>query len=65
LQNADWSEEELEEELLEVSASFWTQQLQGDPFSSPLWYFVGVLGIDGGSGQHSSINVRVLHVNQI
>lgn len=51
LQNGDWSEEALEDELLEVSASFWMQQLQGDPFESPLWHFVGVLGIDGGSGQ--------------
>ncbi|KFZ07502.1 hypothetical protein V502_09858, partial [Pseudogymnoascus sp. VKM F-4520 (FW-2644)] len=51
LQNGDWSEEALEEELLQVSASFWMQRLQGDPFESPLWHFVGVLGIDGGSGQ--------------
>ncbi|KFY92193.1 hypothetical protein V500_04254 [Pseudogymnoascus sp. VKM F-4518 (FW-2643)] len=51
LQNADWSEEALEEELFEISASFWMQQLQGDPFASMLWHFVGVLGIDGGSGQ--------------
>ncbi|KFZ14409.1 hypothetical protein V501_03257, partial [Pseudogymnoascus sp. VKM F-4519 (FW-2642)] len=36
LQNEDWSEEALEEELLEVSASFWMQRLQGDPFASPL-----------------------------
>lgn len=27
------------------------QQLQGDLFESPLWHFVGVLGIDGDSGQ--------------
>ena len=51
LQNGDWSEEALEEELLELSASFWMQRLQGDPLASPLWHFVGVLGIDGGSGQ--------------
>ncbi|KFZ19430.1 hypothetical protein V501_00669 [Pseudogymnoascus sp. VKM F-4519 (FW-2642)] len=31
LQNVEWSEEALEEELLEVSASFWMQRLQGDP----------------------------------
>ncbi|KFY01439.1 hypothetical protein O988_02743 [Pseudogymnoascus sp. VKM F-3808] len=51
LQNGDWSEEALEEELLEISASFWMQRLQGDPFASPLWHFFGVLGIDGGTLQ--------------
>jgi hypothetical protein len=34
-----------------VSASFWMQRLDGDPLVSPLWHFVGVLGIDGASGQ--------------
>lgn len=51
LQDEDWSEEALEEELLQVSARFWMQRLEGDPFTSPLWHFVGVLGIDGESGQ--------------
>jgi superfamily II DNA helicase RecQ len=51
LQDEDWSEEAIEEELLQVSASFWMQRLDGDPFASPLWHFVGVLGIDGESGQ--------------
>jgi len=51
LQDEDWPEEALEEELLQVSASFWMQRLDGDPFTSPLWHFVGVLGIDGESGQ--------------
>lgn len=27
------------------------QRLEGDPFESPLWHFVAVLGIDGESGQ--------------
>ena len=44
-------EEALEEELLQLSASFWMQRLDGDPFVSPLWHFVAVLGIDGESGQ--------------
>lgn len=34
-----------------MSASFWMQRLDGDPFVSPLWHFVGILGIDGESGQ--------------
>jgi hypothetical protein len=51
LQDEDWPEEALEEELLQVSASFWMQRLDADPFTSPLWHFVGVLGIDGESGQ--------------
>ncbi len=51
MQDEDWPEEELEEELLQVSASFWIQRLNGDPFVSPLWHFVGILGIDGESGQ--------------
>lgn len=49
--NEDWLEEALEAELPEVSVSFWMQRLQGDPFDSPLWHFVGVLGIDGCSEQ--------------
>jgi superfamily II DNA helicase RecQ len=51
LKDEDYSEGDLEEELLQVSASFWMQRLDGDPFLSPLWHFVGVLGIDGESGQ--------------
>jgi hypothetical protein len=47
LQGEDWSEEALEEELLQVSVSFWMQRLDGNPFASPVWHFVGVLGIDG------------------
>lgn len=27
------------------------QRLQGDPFATPLWHFVSVLGIDENSGQ--------------
>ncbi|KAL2212895.1 hypothetical protein CC79DRAFT_1338707 [Sarocladium strictum] len=27
------------------------QRLAGDPFNSPLWHFIAVLGIDGESGQ--------------
>jgi len=41
----------LEEELLQVLASFWMQRLNGDPFTSPLWHFISVLGINGESGQ--------------
>ncbi|KAH7110378.1 recQ family helicase [Dactylonectria estremocensis] len=44
-------DEALEEEILQVLARFWMQRLDGDPFDSPLWHFVGVLGIDGESGQ--------------
>jgi hypothetical protein len=51
LKDEDYSEGDLEEELLQVSACFWMQRLNGDPFLSPLWHFVGVLGIDGESGQ--------------
>lgn len=51
LQDGDWPEGDLEEELLQVSASFWMQRLDGDPFASPLWHFVAVLGIDDESGQ--------------
>jgi hypothetical protein len=51
LQDEDTAQAELKEELLQVSASFWMQQLKGDPFDSPLWHFMGVLGIDGDSEQ--------------
>ncbi|KAH7108989.1 hypothetical protein B0J13DRAFT_600669 [Dactylonectria estremocensis] len=44
-------DEALEEEILQVLARFWMQRLDGDPFDSPLWHFVGVLGIDGESRQ--------------
>ena len=50
LKDECYSEGDLEEELLQVSASF-MQRLDGGPFLSPLWHFVGVLGIDGESGQ--------------
>lgn len=46
-----WPDRLLQEELLQVSASFWMQQLSGDPFDSPLWHFVAILGIDGESEQ--------------
>ncbi|KAG5917013.1 hypothetical protein E4U61_003116 [Claviceps capensis] len=46
LNSEEFPEEMLEEELLQVSASFWMQELVGDPFDSPLWHFVSVLGID-------------------
>ncbi|KAG6237706.1 hypothetical protein E4U25_002430 [Claviceps purpurea] len=46
LNSEEFTEEMLEEELLQVSASFWMQELVGDPFDSPLWHFVSVLGID-------------------
>lgn len=51
LQDKETSEADLEEELLQVSASFWMQKLDSDPFVSPLWHFVGVLDIDRESGQ--------------
>lgn len=51
LADKDWPETELEEELLQVSVQFWTQRLEGDPFISPLWHFVGVLAIDADLGQ--------------
>ena len=51
LEDEDWPEIDLEEELLQVSAQFWTQRLKGDPFVSPLWHFVGVLAIDADMGQ--------------
>ena len=45
------SDKALQEELLQLSAGFWMQRLPGDPFESPLWHFIAVLGIDGESGQ--------------
>jgi superfamily II DNA helicase RecQ len=51
VQDEDWSENLLEEELLQVSASFWMQPLDEDPFASPLWHFIGVLAFDQQSGQ--------------
>ncbi|KAH6983888.1 hypothetical protein EDB80DRAFT_536368, partial [Ilyonectria destructans] len=45
------SDKALEEEILQVLAGFWMQRLDGDPFESPLWHFVAVLGIDGESAQ--------------
>lgn len=53
LQNEDWSEEALEGELLELSASFWKQRLQGDPFASPLWNLLVCWG---------STEIRGLHI---
>ncbi|KAH6983607.1 hypothetical protein BKA56DRAFT_483196 [Ilyonectria sp. MPI-CAGE-AT-0026] len=41
----------LEAEVLQVLASFWMQRLPSDPFASPLWHFVAVLGINGKTGQ--------------
>ncbi|KAH6975854.1 hypothetical protein EDB80DRAFT_658517 [Ilyonectria destructans] len=41
----------LEGEVLQVLASFWMQRLPADPFASPLWHFIAVLGIDGETGQ--------------
>ena len=49
LKDKDYSKGVLEEELLQVSATFWMQRLDRDPFLSPLWHFVGVLGTDGKS----------------
>ncbi|KAF6525709.1 hypothetical protein HZS61_011504 [Fusarium oxysporum f. sp. conglutinans] len=49
--NSPNSDEGLQERILQVLAGFWTQRLDGDPFASPLWHFVGVLGIDGETGQ--------------
>ncbi|KAK2931868.1 hypothetical protein FoTM2_009385 [Fusarium oxysporum f. sp. vasinfectum] len=46
-----FTDEGLQERILQVLAGFWTQRLDGDPFASPLWHFVGVLGIDGETGQ--------------
>lgn len=46
-----WPDAASDEELLQVSATFWTQRREGDPFASPLWHFVDVLGIHGESGQ--------------
>ena len=36
LQDEEWPETALEEELLQVPASFWMQRLNEDPFTSPL-----------------------------
>jgi hypothetical protein len=33
------------------------QRLDGDPFTSPLWHFVGVLGIDRESRQFRPIHL--------
>ncbi|KAK2927994.1 hypothetical protein FoTM2_013170 [Fusarium oxysporum f. sp. vasinfectum] len=49
--NSPNSDEGLQERILQVLAGFWTQRLDGDPFASPLWHFVGVLGIDGETWQ--------------
>ena len=46
LEDSDWPEDKLEEELLQLSAGFWMQQLEDEPFQSPVWHFVGVLNID-------------------
>lgn len=50
LQDEEQSGEGLQEEILQILADFWMQRLDGDPFASPLWHFVGVLGIDGETG---------------
>ncbi|EXK77562.1 hypothetical protein FOQG_17729 [Fusarium oxysporum f. sp. raphani 54005] len=49
--NSPNSDKGLQERILQVLAGFWVQRLDGDPFASPLWHFVGVLGIDGETGQ--------------
>ncbi|UPL04093.1 hypothetical protein LCI18_015027 [Fusarium solani-melongenae] len=42
LQDEEQSSEGLQEEILQILADFWMQRLDGDPFASPLWHFVGV-----------------------
>ncbi|KAH8649525.1 hypothetical protein BGZ61DRAFT_469592 [Ilyonectria robusta] len=42
---------QVEEEVLQALASFWMQRLPADPFASPLWHFVAVLGINKQTGQ--------------
>ncbi|KAI3571768.1 hypothetical protein IWW34DRAFT_566197, partial [Fusarium oxysporum f. sp. albedinis] len=39
------------ERIVQVPEGFWMQRLDEDPFVSPLWHFIGVLGIDGETGQ--------------
>ncbi|KAI3579712.1 hypothetical protein IWW34DRAFT_804410 [Fusarium oxysporum f. sp. albedinis] len=51
LQDEEQSSEGLQEQVLQILADFWMQRLDGDPFASPLWHFVAVLGIDGETGQ--------------
>ncbi|GKU13788.1 unnamed protein product, partial [Fusarium langsethiae] len=51
------SDDGLQEQILQILATFWTQRLDGDPFESPLWHFVGVLGIDGETGQLRSAHL--------
>ncbi|KAK2468106.1 hypothetical protein H9L39_20328 [Fusarium oxysporum f. sp. albedinis] len=41
----------LPERIVQVPEGFWMQRLDEDPFVSPLWHFIGVLGIDGETGQ--------------
>lgn len=36
LQDAEQSEDELEEEILQILAGYWMQRLEGDPFASSL-----------------------------
>ncbi len=57
LQDEDQSEEALEEELLQVSASFQIQRLNRDPFTSLLWHFVSVLGINRESRQFRLVHL--------
>jgi hypothetical protein len=47
LQDEACTEQQLQEEVLQLSAAFWMQHLDACPFASPLWHFIGVLGIDG------------------
>lgn len=51
LQNNDGLESALDEELFQMSIGFWTHKLEGNPFDSPLWHFIAVMGIDSNQGQ--------------
>ncbi|KAF6530595.1 hypothetical protein HZS61_001907 [Fusarium oxysporum f. sp. conglutinans] len=51
LQDEEQSSKGLQEQILQILADFWMQRLDGDPFASPLWHFVGMLGINGETGQ--------------
>ncbi|KAF5567440.1 af291909_2recq family helicase [Fusarium napiforme] len=46
LEDDECPSEVVQEQILQVLASFWMQQLPGSPFDSPLWHFVSVLAID-------------------
>jgi hypothetical protein len=52
----------LQELTLRILAGFWMQRLDGDPFVSPLWHFVGVLGLTARRGNSDLLTYSLTYL---